>query len=256
MLNERVWALLFLVCCPAVPAAARAADDGTSAGISVVVVHGQHAEQGGTASAPLIPAPLLNIAHRFRNVEIDAEGIPPLRSFPVGNNGLGMQNIALSYLSGSVRYWNRRGTFALGIGETLYNQRTDYLGFSSPNFTEWQYDKSRVAGALYEAVNRLPLHGGSVLETWIAYNPVLHGRMSWTNYETFNGGTRTQDLLPDWERGSQIQAEVRLERPAGPYTISYGMRYLNYQAYFDGGFFADRNTFLMPFVGVTRRLGR
>ncbi len=237
------------------PQAVRA-DDGTTAGLSIVVVHGQHAEQGGTATAPLIPAPLIQASHRSGRFEIVAEGIPPLRSFPVGNNGLGLQNIALSYLSGSLRYWNKAGTFAAGIGETLYNQRTEYLGYVSPVFTEGQYDKSRVAGSLYEIVNRLPLRGGSVLETWLAYNPALHGHMTWTNFQTDRNGTFDQELLPDWERGSQIQAQVEIERPAGPFTVSYGVRYLNYQANFNGGFFADRNTFVMPFVGFTRRLGR
>ena len=139
------------------------ADSTTTAGISIVFVHGQHTEQGGSARAPLVPAPVLSVSHRMRGFEIFAEGIPPLHSYPVGTNTLGIHSISLSYAQATTRYWNRSRTLGAGVGETLYNQQTDYLGWASPAFSNGQYDASRVAGARYEIVAALPLRGSRAL---------------------------------------------------------------------------------------------
>ena len=236
-------------------AAIRAIADSTTAGVSIVLVHGQHTEQGGAADAPLIPAPVLSVSQRMRRFEFFAEGIPPLRSYPVGTNTLGIQAISLSFAQATARYWNRYGTLGAGVGDTLYNQQTTYLGWASPTFSNGQYDASRVAGARYELLGNLPLAGGRAVEASLAVNPSLHGRAGWTNYETVSGATTTYALPSASERGSQIEAILQLCRQTGRLRWRYGVRYLNYVAHFDDGSLADRNVFLMPFIGIDRFLG-
>jgi hypothetical protein len=250
----RVWAAIWLTSVVAiVPCAAYA--DQTTAGISIIVVHGQHVEQNGIANAPLVPAPVLELSRRSRSLEVSAEGIPPLRSYAVGSNALGIRSIGLSYFQSSIRYWNKAGTFAAGVGETLYNQRTDYVIYSSSQLVTGQYDASRVVGARYEIVGRKPLGTQSGVELSLSVNPSLHGRMGWTDYQTFAGRLATLQLPPEWERGSQVQLVAQVDRRAGAFGLRYGIRYLNYIARFDDGTLADRNTFIMPFFGVTRAFG-
>ena len=233
------------------------ADTGqTSAGLDVIFVHGQHAERTGSVETPLVPAPILRVSHRTGRVELIVEAIPPLGTYPIHDNVLGMQDIALSYGEGDLRYWNRSGRFALGIGETLYNQRTHYVNFSSPQLTLGEYDASRVTGAQYEAVERVPIRPNDVLEATLQINPSLHGRLTWTEYSTSASGTHSFDIGPGWESGSQAEAALQLEHRTGPWVFRYGLRYLNYVAHFNDGVLADRNTFLMPFVGASRNLGR
>lgn len=230
------------------------ADSRTAVGVSLLFVSGQHEEQNGSAKASLVPAPLIRISHGSRRVEFLAEGIPPLRA-PIGNNGLGIQNIQLSYVSGVVRYWNRQRTFALGVGETLYNQQTNYAFGSFASVSNGQIDASRVAGAQFEALGRIPTRHAGYVEISASVNPSLHGRMGWTNYETVQGATSTFALPPAWERGSEVLLGLENVHRFGPYEFSYGLRYLNYVAHFDDGRLADRNTFLMPFAGISRALG-
>ena len=253
----RVWCFAFAVTITVlIPRAGWAQQAASQAGVSLVFVHGQHVETGGTTNAPFIPAPVLNASTRLRQFEITAEGIPPLRSYPIGNNGLGIQNISLSYVEGSLRYWDKTGTFAAGIGETLYNQRTDYVSFSDSNGSIGQYDGSRVAGTRYELVARRPLRFGDTIEASLAVNPSLHGLVHWTDYDIFRGRMHSFDLRPGYEAGSQVEAALRFDHAVGPYTLRYGVRYLNYVAHFSNGNLADRNTFVMPFVGIERSLGR
>lgn len=231
------------------------ADSGTAAGVSLLFVSGQHEEQNGSARASLVPAPLIEISHTSRRFEFLAEGIPPLRA-PIGDNQLGIQDIQLSYVSGVVRYWNRRRTFAVGVGETLYNQQTNYAFGSYASVSNGQLDASRVAGAQFEALGRIPAGGSDYVEISASVNPSLHGRMGWTNYETVQGATNTFALPPAWERGSEVLLGLERVHRFGRYEFSYGLRYLNYVARFDDGRLADRNTFLMPFAGISRALGR
>lgn len=248
----RVWALV-LTASAALGGGGVARAGQTDAGVTVLLIHGQHVEQSGSANVPLVPAPVIDASHRFARLELSAEGIPPLGAFPVGANSLGIQSIGLSYLQGAARYWNAAGTFAIGAGETLYNQRTNYVMSSSNAFVLGQYDASRVAGALYEIAGKVQLHGIRI-EASVDVNPVLHGSMHWTDYQTVNGSTTTIDLQPDWERGSQFAAILEFSQPEGAFELHYGVRYLNYVAHFNDGSLADRNTFAMPFIGFSRNL--
>lgn len=255
-MQRRVWALVFLVVISA-PCVSRA--DETTIGIALTGTHGSHRESGGVANAPLIPAPILAVSHRFKRFEIVAEGLPPIGTIPVANNGLGMRDISLTYADLSLRYWNRRGTLAFGFGETLYNQRTRLLAFQNTLFQGMDINESRVVGTRYEAVARLPLRLRDFVEAQVALDPSMHGRFVDARQTTYsNGHSFLFTPRPTWESASQVDAGIRYVHGFGPYAISYGVRYLNYTAAFTErpwSPFADSNSLLMPYIAIQRTWG-
>lgn len=258
-MQKRVWVVLFLLAVAA-PACARAGE--TTVGIAITGTHGTHRESGGAATAPLVPAPVVALSHRFKRFEFQAEGLPPVGPIPVSNNGLGMQSIALSYVDGTVRYWNSSQTFAVGLGETLYNQRSKFLDVQTPYVQEHSTNFSRVAGARYEVAARVPLAGRNLVQAQFALNPAMHGRFIFQVDERWlsNHGWRENDFTqpPQWERGSQVDADVRVTHSFGTFAVSYGLRYLNYTAKFTTrpvDRFADSNSFLMPYIAIERSWG-
>lgn len=256
-MQRGVWAFLFVLALMA-PAYARA--DETTFGLALTGTHGTHRESQGEAKAPLIPAPVLAISHRFKRFEIVAEGLPPIGTIRVANNGLGMQSIALTYGDATLRYWNKRQTFAVGFGETLYNQRTTFLEFQDSFFRDNVINNSRIAGTRYEIVGRAVLAGRNFLQAQLALNPAMHGRYIVANQDTnfTRGRTFTFTARPEWERASQVDADLRFVHPFGQFALSYGVRYLNYQAVFTRrpwAPFADANSFVMPYVALQRTWG-
>lgn len=256
MLN-RVCALLLLL--PLMCASARAGE--TTVGIALTATHGTHRETGGTANAPVIPAPLLTVSHRFKRLELAAEGLPPIGPIGVANNGLGMRDIALTFADATLRYWNRPGTLAFGFGETLYNQRTTYLTFQNASIRENEFEQSRVAGTRYEAVGRLALNARDFFEAQLAVDPALHGRLTYTTqYVPAQGTGFGYTSRPVWERASEVDGNLRFVHRFGAYAVSYGVHYLNYTAAFTGRVgrrpFADANALVMPYVSLERSWGR
>lgn len=239
-MQKRVSALLFALALFA-PAAAPA--DPTSFGVELAGTHGTHREADGSAAAPLVPAPILTASHRVGCLEIAAEAVPPIGPISFGNNGLGMKDIALTYVDAVARYWNPSHTIAVGAGDTLYNQRTDFLA-ATPSGEKAFADRSRVAGARYELTVRKSLRTGDFVQARIAVNPAMHGRF-------------TQSGPPVWEHASQVDADARFTHAFRQYAVSYGVRYLNYNAAFDGPFlsqpqFADANSLVMPYIALVR----
>lgn len=248
-MQKRVWAL-FLVFVMFAPAAAMA--DPTSFGVELGGTHGTHRERGGSATAPLVPVPIVTASHGFGCLEIAAEGLPPIGPVAFGNNGLGMKDITLSYADALMRYWNPSHTLAVGLGETLYNQRTDFL---IANRTI--VDRSRVAGTRYELTARKSLGARDFVQARIGVDPAMHGRF--TESGVFSGGRGPVGYMtaPLWEHAAQVDADARFTHAFGRYALSYGVRYLNYTAAFDGPFqprpqFADANSLIMPYVAVVR----
>lgn len=239
------------------PVAANAGQ--TSVGAAVVLTHGTHIESSGAMNAPLVPAPIFVVRHTEGRWEFVADALPPIGAVPVANNGLGIKNISLTYDDAFVRYWNRRRTFAVGFGETLYNQRTMSLDWQSgPNYGD-EYGQSRVAGARYELTQRIPLRLNTTLEFYVAADPSMHGRIVYEREDFVNGRRYVGVAQPLWETASQIDTAVRIIRRYGPMTFSYGIRYIDYTALLNNRFyhgFADKNAFVMPFVGIERRVGR
>lgn len=262
-MRNRVWFVLALLALTA-PAYARA--DETTFGVAITGTHGTHREGGGVAKAPLVPAPVLAVSHRFKRFEIVAEGLPPIGAIPVSNNGLGMQSIALTYGDATLRYWNKRQTFAVGIGETLYNQRTQFLQFEDSFMQANTVNASRVTGTRYEMLEHIALPGRNFVEAQFAVDPAMHGRFIFEERTTYptRGRSYTYTAPPEWERASQVDANVRFVHPFGPFALSYGVRYLNYTASFTrpagwgpAGWpaFADANSFLMPYIAIQRSWG-
>lgn len=278
MRNRTVWVVLVAAfLCAAVPARATQIEIGVTAALA----HGSHQEREGRSTVPAVPFPLLTVRVPLKRFEIFAEGVPPIGPVPYQGVMPGVaQSTKLSYAQASLRY--RLTThWSAGIGETLYNQATTYAqtwvdhGFivTSPpptvtpeTFTNdhVQIDASRVPGMRFEAIGRWRLPGGTSLEFEAGVTPVMHAivrtsdvlTVTMTPKPPFGGFGPWRSTFASPETGSQVDGAVTLGRGFGPYTIIYGVRYLNYVAHFNRtGGLADRNTLLMPFVGFQRSLG-
>ncbi|HEY9180384.1 MAG TPA: hypothetical protein VIO32_06660 [Candidatus Baltobacteraceae bacterium] len=255
-MKSRVCALM-LFCALCSPAFARASE--TTVGIALTGTSGTHRESTGMARAPLIPAPIVAVSHRFERWELLGEGLPPIGTIRVANNGLGMRNVSLTYVNAGARYWNRAGTFALGVGETLYNQHTGIHVYQDSFTSIDDVDYSRVVGLRYEAVTRSFRANGDYWEAMLAADPAMHGCFTYTRRFTFvNGRGYQYTTRPVWESAAQVEAGVRFVHRFGSYALSYGVRYLNYTAAFSGrtSGFADANSLVMPYVGVQMTFGR
>jgi hypothetical protein len=253
--QNRVWAVL-LIFALAAPEAALA--DTTSIGVQAGATHAIHRETNGSATAPAVPVPILKASHLTGCFEVAAEGLPPVGPVSFGNNGIGMKDITLSYADAVARYWNPSHTIALGIGETLYNQQTDFLEQVSASDERTLIDRSRVAGARYELTLRKPLTAANSAQISVALNPAMHGRFTQTQVPSGNAGVLTTP--PIWEHASQVDADARFTHQFGNYALSYGVRYLNYNASFDSNWFlqaqfADANALVMPYVALVRSFG-
>lgn len=249
-MQNRVWAFL-LVLAMFAPTAAMA--DPTSFGVELAGTHGTHRERDGSATAPLVPAPVLTASHGFGCFELAAEGLPPVGPISFGNNGLGMKDITLTYADAVMRYWNSPHTIAVGIGDTLYNQRTDFL-IATPIGARTIVDNSRVAGARYELTARKSFGIRDFLQARIGVDPAMHGRFTQSGYST-GPDPVNYTSPPLWEHASQVDADAGFTHAVGQYAVSYGVRYLNYSAAFDTWFgrpFADANSLVMPYVALVR----
>ncbi len=230
----------------------------TMAGLTLAGTHGTHRESGGTAEVPFLPAPIISISHTTHRIELDAEGLPPLGQINVSNNGLGIHDVAITYADATLRYWNASGTFALGIGETLYTQRTQLVVVQDPLVQESEVNGSRVVGMRYDAVGRIHVNAKDFLEAEFSIDPSMHGRFSYTRQTTMHDGRSFEYTSPPiWETASQVDASARFVHAFGPYRLSYGLRYLNFTAAFtaqSGAPFADANSLLLPFIELQRVL--
>jgi 2-polyprenyl-6-methoxyphenol hydroxylase-like FAD-dependent oxidoreductase len=171
--------------------------------------------------------------------EITGESLFPLGSIPIGNAGSGIQSANLSYADATARYWFRPGRWAIGVGETLWNQQTKYLNTVAPV----ELDASRGAGVRYELVNEMPMGVGSI-RLVAAADPRIHARLSWTFQPPIV-------RRPVSEQESQIDVSASYLRPLGRrWTIDSGLRYLNLAAKYDDGAFAGANHVTGAFATV------
>lgn len=255
----KTWVCVFLsIVTPALPDYARAS--GMQAGVAIGLAHAIHRESSGTAEVPIIPVPIVNVSQHLSRFEVTAEALPPLGPTKIANNGLGIHDFTLTYLDGTLRYWNRAQTFAIGVGESLYTQQTHLVIVDSPSMQESETNSSRVGGAEYEMVGRLHANARDFWEARIAVNPAMHGRFSYTEQTTLDNGQSFETTAPPTsETASEIDISVRYVRAFERYEVSYGVRYLNYSAAFsarNGSPFADSNSLLMPYVQLDRLFGR
>lgn len=232
----------------ALPPVARA--DELSAGITVTATHGTHEEANQEiVTAPVIPAPVLWLGAKHGRTELIVEGLPPIGPIRVDNDGHGLHGVRLGYGDASLRFWDSQEKIAIGIGESLYVQRSVY---ELNPFLE-QFDSSRVVGGRYEIVGVERLGQTIRFVSSLAVNPRLHAVLT----STFAGRMAPGLFaLPAPESGAQVDIASRIERTRGRATIAFGVRYLNLSMKFDDGSLADRNVFVMPFVSLSTTLGR
>lgn len=193
-----------------------------------------HVEPSNNANAT-VPIPFVVLDAHLQRFEVTSE-LVPLPSIPISNSRSGIHSISLNYFDGALRYWFGPHRFAVGIGETLWNQQTEYL------YVPVQYDASRGAGARYEAGVSLPLGHRNYVETILAASPSIHARLSYTF------GSPGYAASPVSEEEAQTDIQAAFVAPARRWTLKYGVRYLNMTAKFDDGSFADANHVTGVFV--------
>lgn len=242
--------LCVLVCAALlIPPVCGSASD-TAAGVSLALGHVIHRETDGTIEIPIAPIPVINVSQRLGRLQLAAEGLPPLGPIPVNSNGLGVHDFALSYADATLRYWNGPHTFAVGIGESLYTQRTNFAVLQNFSMRANDTSNSRVVGSEFEIIARMHANAQDVYEMRLAVNPKMHGRFSYTSPNKITS--------PSSETASEVDIAVRYVHQMKALSVSYGMRYLNYTAGFNQKSslsFADTNSLLMPYVQVERFFG-
>jgi len=231
-------ALLALACAPAL------ADSSGDLGVTLnPILGGIHDSYDDMIRLPPIPVPLLEGTYRYDNVELTGYGLPPTVAIPYTDAIQGSVALRLSILDATLRLWGPGRLVGFGVGETIYNQTTHYATADSlaPGGDERQY--SRIAGAHYEVVVRVPFRAGS-LETSLRYAPVLLG----TQVSTYSEAPTRFDP----ERGEQIDGDIRYVHHAGAHMDAViGVRYVNFTAAYDipSHPLSDRNAAVMPSFG-------
>ena len=234
------------------------------AGGGIIFVTGTHHEPNGEAKTSGVPAPLLFIEHDTGRFTLYAESIPPEGQVPVSGSGLGVSGVELTYLGISARY-HPTATTSIGIGETIYNQQTVYSkNYEPPTNPGGTYltstaqtDRSRVVGVQY-LVDQI-LHRSARSETQLSFavNPGMRGNLGILSQSSLSNG---QTFQGHWfstpEKGTQIDSMLVESVTNAHFTLRYGIRYLNLTMKFPDGFLADRNTFVIPFIGVSIDLGK
>ena len=232
----------------AVPIAARA-DDGIAVGITLNPLFGEHQSFNDKVKPPPIPAPLLDATARRGRAEFYFSGLPAAVSVPYQDAKQSHTSTTLSILDGTARLYLDRGQhFALGIGETIYNQTTHYsTSIPATGGGERQY--SRIVGAHYDVHYVRPVGSGRV-EASFSYAPTLYGTQT-TTFDIKPGSA----TLADDEKGKQIDTSVRYVRRRGKLETIYGVRYINFTAvYTANGSLSDRNVGILPTFGLRTRL--
>ena len=235
----------------------------TQAGLDLVVISGTHTETFASATGSA-PAPLVQVSERIGRFEIAGEGVPPLGNIAVAANALGLNNVNLSYFGSAVRY-RVTDTTTIGIGETLYNQQSTYVtnfqsSFGNPHpVSQTEIDSSRVAGVQYSIRQVLRQTGRSSLSVRIGVNPHLSANLHHEFHVNLRDGRSIPEPYLSYtapEEGSQIDAvltnAVYVRRTL---RLEYGIRYLNMTMLFADKSLADRNAFLIPFVGLSAAVG-
>jgi hypothetical protein len=246
--------------------AARAADR-PSIGLTLNASIGTHEEASGRQRVPLVPVPMLDLRIPIKRFEIEVQGVPPIG--PVGyDSGISLvsRTTKFSYLLGMLRYHIPHSRFSVGIGETLYNQETVYrqtlpvpclLCPGTQMFTITEYNRSRVAGARYEIGYSVPVSKIQSLAFTAAVTPAMHAtiREELVFDDPLNPPpSRINQSAP--ETGSQVDGQVYYTVHARAVDWLFGVRYLNYVAHFESnGLLSDRNSLVLPFVGIQVPIG-
>jgi hypothetical protein len=248
---NRCTTLVLALALAAFPCAAAADPSSTAVGITLNPTFGDHESFNDIVHVPPVPAPLIEVSHRFDRFELYAVGLPPTAAIPYTDAIQGQTALRLTIMQGVFRIYSDNRRFSAGIGETIYNQTTHYaVSQDYPATQERMY--SRIVGALIELSANLPFRSGT-LETNLRYNPTMLGTQV-TTYDSYPALTRY-----DPERGQQIDAQVRYVHPIGERREAIlGLQYVNFTTRYDvpNRPFADRNVGLLPSFGYLWKIGR
>jgi hypothetical protein len=200
------------------------------------------------------PLPLADLDARLSRTSMHLEGVPPL-TFAYGDAAAGRrQQTQLSIINATLREVVFGGLF-VGIGQTIYNQRTTYppdTAGAAPSVTQ---QASRVTGARLEIGLRGRLTHGRRFEFVAAVNPSMRG----LEYTTLRAPAPFA-LVANPENAVQVDTALRIVTPLRRGALVYGLRYLNYASRYSqrgtplAGSLADRNVGFMPLVGYRFRL--
>ena len=240
---------LIVVFCPGTCVAG----DETSVGITINGTSGEHIERSGVDSVPFFPVPIFQADHQHRRLRLHVEGVPPLGPVSLSGRVFGQNSqVTLSYLSGDLSLTLPANRYSFGIGGTVINQQTDYA-------RRRETQTSRVVGARYILRGVVNEDGREQLEASFAFSPRVHAvqRTVFRFQEFVPGGPPIQRSLTfeDPEHASLVDTSLRWSVRHARWSFLYGLRYINYAAaYARNNALADRNHFLMPFIGFERRL--
>ena len=208
----------------------------TYAGVQALVVVGQHQDIAGTQRG-VGAGPLLQARVGGRRVALAIEGIPvvgipgvkPSAAYGQATPSLGIFNGQLEYALTEQR------TLWLGLGETVYNQRT-------PLPAQDQVVSSRLAGLRYTARYLHAFNAAHSLEAFLGAAPSLSGS---DVYVATGGGV--VETKP--ERASEIDASLAFVYSQHSTQWLLGLRTVNFAAKFTNtGEAADRNVGIGPMI--------
>jgi hypothetical protein len=239
-----------------------------NAGITLDFLDGNHESGAGIARITFIPLPLVDADARYRHTALHVEGLPSV-TFSYGSKSLeGASATRLSILNTSIRQY-LGGSFFIGVGQTVYNQRTSYDVASQTTRLRTVGQESRVTGLRFEAGLNEAISSSTHLRATLAVNPVMHGVQYSTVATVRRNCTVINDPafaacptseLTDPERSSQFDISISLAKQLRRGELIYGVRYLDYVAHYSeigqpgDGLLADRNVGIMPLIGYRVKL--
>jgi hypothetical protein len=205
-------------------------------GVQGLVIIGQHQDIAGTQKG-VGAGPLLQLRAGGRRLVRSLEGIPvvgipgvpPSETYGQATPHVGIFNGQLEYaLTAQRSLW-------LGIGETVYNQRT-------PLPAQNQVVSSRLAGVRYAARYVRATSASHFIEAFVGAAPMLTG----SDVYVATGGALLETKP---ERASEIDASLSFGVRVRSNEWIVGVRSLNFAAEFTNtGEAADRNVGIGPLI--------
>jgi hypothetical protein len=214
-----------------------ATPDPSYVGIQGLLLTGVHRDVSGSQYG-LGAGPLLQVHAGGRRVAVHLEGIPVV-SIPGTRPSVayGQATPAIGIFNGDAEYaLDRRSRWWIGLGETIYNQRT-------PLPAQQQVVSSRLSGVRYVLRYRRALSATHFVEAAVGAAPYLGG----SDVYVFTGGISPAIVKP--ERASEIDASAAYGITHHHSQWLFGLRTLNFTARYPvTGLAADRNVGFGPAV--------
>lgn len=229
-------AALATVCALPVAAAADAPPARAYVGVQALLIVGQHQDIAGTQKG-IGAGPLLQVRAGGRRIALNLEGIPvvgipnvpPSAAYGQATPSLGIFNGQLEYAINADREW------WIGLGETVYNQRT-------PLPAQDQVVSSRLAGVRYAVRYTRATTAAHFIEAVFGVAPTLSG----SDVYVATGGAFVETKP---ERASEIDASLAFGYRYRSTQWLFGLRTLNFAAKFvNTGEAADRNVGVGPMI--------